>query len=519
MRFRKYLTHALPGMLSAIITFLVYIPSLANGFVNIDDWLFYENPHIVSFDLKSAFTEVVASNWHPLTVISVAIDYKFWGLNPFGYHLGNIILHSLNTFLVFILALRLAGLGRGLRYRVTASAVAALLFGLHPIHVESVSWIAERKDVLCAFFFISSLIAYTYFAAGGPRLRALKYLAALVLFVLALMSKPMAVSLPLVLIIIDFYPLDRLKSPGDIKRLLAEKIPFFLFSSLSALLTLWAQQASGAIVSTGTYPLAWRLRFSARALIFYLDKTLLPVGLSPVYPIDAGSVYFSLVAILSAAIILTITLFTALLAKKYRIFLAAWVYYIITLIPVSGIIQVGAQSAADRYMYLPSLSLLLLAGAGIGALFEKGRKFIIPASACLIIILLALSAMTIKQQAIWKNSIALWTHEIENFPFFPRAHNDRGSAYDDAGRYEEALRDYNTAIRLEPYYPEAYVNRGITYRKMKNYDQSVNNLLTAIRINPRLGVAYHHLALTLLEMGETKAAAEAESKASELGYK
>lgn len=519
MRFRKDLIYALPALLTAITSFIIYIPSLKGGFLNYDDWLYYEDPHITSFELKRAFTEVVASNWHPLTVISYAVDYKLWGLDPFGYHLENVILHSLNTFLVFMLTLRLCGLGKGLRHRVAAGVAAALLFGLHPLHVESVSWVAERKDVLCAFFFISSLIAYTYFAAGGARQRALKYIVSLGLFALALMSKPMAVSLPLVLLIMDFYPLGRLRGPGDMIKLLPEKIPFIALGSFTALLTLWAQKIGGALVPVETYSLAWRLRFSVRAIAFYLYKTALPTGLSPFYPIDVKLGSFGVEVILGAATVAAVTLFTVLMVRRCRILLASWAYFIITLIPVIGIVQVGEQAAADRYMYLPSLSLFVLAGTGFGVLLEAKKKLIIPASACVLIALAALSALTIRQQAIWRDSITLWDHEVKNFPGSPRGYNSRGSAYAEAGRLTEAMEDYNTAIRLKPDYAEAYVNRALAYRKMNEYSRAADELLAAIRINPRFAAAYYYLSRTFADLGETGLAVEAGKKASELGYR
>lgn len=509
----------LSAVLTAAVTFLVYIPSLWGGFLNFDDWLYYEDARVTAFSLTKTFTETVASNWHPLTVISYAVDYRLWGLDPFWFHLENNILHSLNTLLVFLLASRLFGAVRSPGHKVAASAFVALLFGLHPLHVESVSWIAERKDVLCGFFFISSLIAYTGFAAASPGARAFKYLASLVLFALALMSKPMAISLPVVLLIADFYPLERLKRFWDLKRVLPEKAPFFLLSIISGLLTIWAQKAGGAVAPTDVYPLAWRLWFSARAVVFYLYKTLLPTGLSPYYPIDVNNDYFGLGGLPSIAIILAVTLFTLIMAGRKRIFLAAWCYFIVTLAPVLGIVQAGGQAAADRYMYLPSLGLFLLAGAGLGAVLEAKKRLAAPALASAIIILAALSFLTVRQQAVWKDSVALWSREIENFPGFYLGYNNRGSAWAEAGRFREAIGDYSISIRLKPAYPEAYVNRGIARWRLEEFALAEEDLLAAIRLNPNLAAAYHYLALTFMSTGNAGYAAEAEKKARELGYR
>lgn len=519
MHCKKFLKWSLPAVIIVAITFLIYIPSLKGSFLNFDDWLYYENTHITAFSLTKAFNEMVASNWHPLTVISYAIDYKLWGLDPFWFHLENNILHSLNTLLVFILASMLFGAGRDSSYKMVAGAFVALLFGLHPLHVESVSWIAERKDVLCGFFFFSSLIAYILFAADSSGTRAFKYLASLVLFALALMSKPMAVSLPIVLLIADFYPLERIKRFRDLKRVLPEKIPFFLLSLCSGLLTIWAQKAGGAIAPTELFPLAWRLWFSARALVFYIYKTVLPVGLSPYYPIDVNTDYFGLGGLPSIAIILTITLFTLIMFRRKCIFIAVWSYFIVTLLPVLGIVQVGGQAAADRYMYLPSLGFFMLAGAGLMAVLEAKKKLAAPAFACVLIILATLSFLTVKQQLVWKDSVALWSREIENFPDFYLGYNNRGSAWAEAGRFREAIEDYNVSIRLKKTYPETYVNRGIAYFRLEEHALAQQDLLAAIRLNPRDGGAYHYLALTFMSTGNAEYAAEAERKAAELGYR
>lgn len=518
MRCGKFLKWFLPAVATASITFLVYIPSLKGSFLNFDDYLYYEDTHITAFSLTKAFTDAVASNWHPLTVISYAIDYKLWGLNAFWFHLENNILHSLNTLLVFILASILFNAIRGPRYKVVACAFVALLFGLHPLHVESVSWIAERKDVLCGFFFFSSLIAYIFFTAASPGKRAFKYTASLVLFALALMSKPMAVSLPIVLLIADFYPLERVKHFSGLKRLLPEKIPFFLLSLCSGLLTIWAQKAGGAVAPIELFPLTWRLWFSARAVVFYIYKTVLPVSLSPYYPISTNTDYFGLGGLPSIAIILAITLYALIMFRKKSIFIAVWSCFIVMLIPVIGIIQVGGQAAADRYTYLPSTGLFLLAGAGLMAALKVREKLIVPACACVLSISVALSILTVRQQAIWKDSIALWNREIENFPDFYKGYNNRGSAWAEAGKFREAIEDYNISIKLKQAYPEAYVNRGIAYLRLGENTLAKEDFLAAIRMNPKLGEAYHYLGQAFMSMGNAEYAATAEKKAMELGY-
>jgi hypothetical protein len=517
MRSEKYLSRSLPAVITAIVTFLAYIPSLSGSFLNYDDWLYYEDSHITAFSLTKAFTEAVAGNWHPLTVISYAIDYKLWGLDAFWFHLENNILHSLNALLVFILAVTLFGKARRNADKFFAGAFAALLFGLHPLHVESVSWIAERKDVLCGFFFLLSLIAYLSFVDAPSGKRAFKYAATLVLFALALLSKPMAVTLPVVLLITDIYPLGRIKRLSDLKTVLPDKIPFFLLSLGSGLLTIWAQATGGAVAPIELLPFTWRLWFSARAVVFYMYKTLVPAGLAPFYPMDVNNDYFGLGGSLSIVIILGVTVVTLIMLGKRNIFFAVWSYFIVTLLPVLGIIQVGGQAAADRYMYLPSLGFFLLAGAGLMAAPEVNKKF--AAFACALVILAALSLLTIKQQSVWKNSVTLWNREIERFPGFYRGYNNRGSAWAEAGKFREAIADYNAAISLKETYAEVYVNRGMAYQRLGEYALAKQDFLDAIRLNPMFAEAEHNLALTLISMGNFEEAAEAERKAKELGYK
>ncbi|MBE9531887.1 MAG: hypothetical protein IME98_03685, partial [Proteobacteria bacterium] len=274
------------AIIAAVVTFLIYLPVLDNGFVNWDDpYYVYRNPNIRSLDIIWAFTAEVSSNWHPLTLLSHSLDYALFGLNPKGHHLTNILLHSINTFLVAILFFRLTMLGlkdeksSKTLFALTASLITALFFGIHPLRVESVAWISERKDLLYALFYILSLITYITYAirvknneAGAKGF----YAAALILFALSLMSKPMALSLPIVLVIIDIFPLERTNIRelfGKKKMVLIEKIPFVLCSIFSAIVTLWAQAGSGAMSTLEGAPLASRLLISLRAYSFYIYKT------------------------------------------------------------------------------------------------------------------------------------------------------------------------------------------------------------------------------------------------------
>lgn len=507
--------------LSAAVTAAVYIPALMNGFVNWDDPDYvYANRFIRSIDfhfLRYAFVGPAVSNWHPLTVISYALDYKVWGLNPFGYHLTNVVLHALNTWLVGLLALKLFSYGKKADLLpMLAAGITALLFGLHPLHVESVAWISERKDVLCAFFYILSLLAYLRYAETEKG-ASVYYCLTLVLFGLALMSKPMAITLPFVLLILDFYPLKR---PGSVKALV-EKVPFFAMSAASGVLTLWAQARGGALANTAVYPLDERVTGAVRSVVFYIHQTLAPLDLSPYYPWYPRSGFFGAEFLVSLLAVVLITALSVMAARRNRIFLAVWLYFIVTLGPVLGLVQAGGQAAADRYMYLPSIGPFLLAGAAIAELFLKYRetshRVVIVVS--LFVIMAFLANETISQEGIWKDSATLWSSEIDNFPGRVNiAYDLRGLAYEEIGDHRRAIDDYTEAIKLRPYslYVSPYNNRGISYEAEGEYAKALRDYSTAITLNPALPEPYMNRGRLYEKFGEYRKAMADYNRAREL---
>ena len=424
----------------SLITFVVYFSSLQHEFLQWDDILHIsENPHIRSLDLafiRWAFFDFYAGNWHPLTWMSHALDYAVWGLNPLGHHLTNVILHALNTFVVVLLVVKLLEIGNtpppinapsvtppppapplkirggrgsydpigegGVIFRgsftdkgvLIAAATTGLLFGLHPLHVESVAWVSERKDLLCALFFMLSIMAYLRYATlhfpcgiitsqpsapflnptrpplnvgggeGGVISRGGKrwYLISLLFFILALLSKPMAVTLPVVLLMLDWYPLGKIQSFKTARTAIVEKFPFMALSIISSILTVLAQQAGGAIKSIEFAPISIRVLVGVKSLIIYLWKMVLPLDLSPFYPYPREASLFSIEYFLAIVLVAGITIASVVIAKRQKLWLSAWGYYVITLLPVLGIVQVGLQSMADRYTYLPSLGPFLVIG-------------------------------------------------------------------------------------------------------------------------------------------------------------
>jgi hypothetical protein len=503
----------------SLLTFLVYIKSLQNGFVNWDDDEYiYNNFHIRSFNLtflRWAFTTFYASNWHPLTWISAALDYAVWGLNPLGHHLTNNILHSVNTFIVVLLAARLLGAQQekktgsvpaaslDTRAALTAAAVTGVLFGLHPLHVESVAWVSERKDLLCALFFMLSIMMYLTYVeeeGRGPLLNpkgALsfnkRYLLTVVFFIFALMSKPMAVSLPFVLLILDWYPYGRINSVKTLRNALIEKLPFILLTICLSILTVMAQKTQGAIKSIELIPFPVRLLVAAKALLMYLLKMLAPVNLIPFYQYPRGGSLISIEYMLPIVLIIGVTIVCAGLANRYRVLPAVWCYYVVTLLPVLGIVQVGEQAMADRYTYLPSVGPFLLVGLGAAMVQTRMKSGMICrslAATIAITVVILLSYSTIRQIRVWRNSFDLWNYVIEKNPSIPVAYNNRGLIWSDNGRADEALKDFDAAIALNPSYALAHFNRALIYLGRNDKEFALLDLQMACRCGSQEGCLF-----------------------------
>ena len=487
------------ALLIAVVTFMVYLPALQNGFVNWDDDDYiYKNAFIHPLNaafFKWAFLDFYDANWHPLTWISHAIDYSLWGLNPAGHHLSSILLHVMTTGLVFLLATRLivvaakraAEGGKPFpdeRDVLTASAVAALLFGIHPLHVESAAWISERKDVLCAFFFLLSIMMHMSYRSYKTYKT---YCLTLGFFTLALLSKPMAVTLPIVLLILDWYPFESIKSFRTFRTAVVEKLPFFALSLASAVIAVLAQKSSGAIISMESTPLPVRFGVASEAVISYVGKMVFPLNLIPFYPYPKDAfptspkyLLFILLTVLVSAVCLAVV-------KKRKAWPAIWGYYIVTLLPVLGVVQVGYQAMADRYTYLPSLGPFLLAGLAVAWLRRRSSpamlRGVVAAAAALLVAVL-LSLITIRQIPLWKDSFTLWNYEIQKSPEGrPMAYFHRGNAYGDSDDYDRAVADYTTAIDLKPDYFEAFNNRATAYRKKGLLDRAIDDYSKAISLN------------------------------------
>ena len=411
------------GILPALVTFLVFLPVLKNDFVNWDDRPnILNNPHICSlnFDsLKWMLTAYYNGFWSPLTWFSYALDYKLGGLNPKIFHFHNLLLHVLNTAIVYYLSRKILNLVRGNansgqegqnQWPQTAAFITALFFGIHPIHVENVALASDRKDLLCGLFFLLSLWVYLH-GVFSNHLKTWKIPACLGLFILALTAKPMAVSLPVVLLLFDYWPLKRFAS--DLRKALLEKIPFFILAILAGWVTTVAEVREGALQTLQTLPIDLRLLNASRSVLFYLWKMAVPTDLSGFYPLMLFGEKFFTESMGSFFLILLVTAACFILRGKRPYLSASWLYYLATLAPVLGLVQVGSHAAADRYTYIPSLAPFLLLSAALAVPLHKRRMAFFLGMGALAVVL---GIMTARQIETWKDAVSLWENAAKVAP-------------------------------------------------------------------------------------------------------
>src|SRR6059036_79209 len=406
-------------VLVALVTFAAFLPALQNQFVNFDDDKnFLDNPHyrgLAWTHLRWMWT-THQGHYIPLTWMTLGLDYLLWGMNPLGYHLTNLLLHAANAAVFFFVVRRILTLAlpspseRGHALAV-AAGFAALVFAIHPLRVESVAWVTERRDVLSGLFYLSAILMYLRACERGARGRGW-YWAAVGLFAGALLSKSMVVNLPFVLLILDVYPLRRLGGfvgwwSEPARRIYVEKIPFVLLAAAASAVAVMAQLSKGAMISVAHLSALGRLAVSAYGLSFYLWKMVVPLNLSPLYmrppTVDPEAPPF----ILSYALVLAITAIVLALRRPVPGLPAAWVAYVVVLLPVLGILKSGPQIAADRYTYLAGLGGAILAGAGLLSCWRT-KRFLIPG--CAVCVVVGLGVLTWDQVQVWHDSGKLWTH-------------------------------------------------------------------------------------------------------------
>jgi tetratricopeptide (TPR) repeat protein len=474
-----------------VVTFAVFWQVNQFDFINFDDHCYVtQNSHIQSGlkadGIRWAFSTRYFGLWNPLVWLSLMADYQLFGLNAGGYHLNNLVLHILSTLLLFWLFNRMTG-------AIWKSAFVAAVFALHPLHVESVAWIAERKDVLSAFFWMLTLCLYVYYTEK-PVIK--RYLLVLFSFVCALMSKPMVVTLPLIMILLDYWPLKRFESRKTnlILWQLKEKLLFFILSVTLAIITLYTPNAADILNNQYLNPirLLSRLANAPVAFVTYLEKTFWPHDMVILYPFPEHIILWKVFgAILPIIIISAIVIVTM---KRRPYLFTGWLWFAITITPVIGIIQISLTTPyamADRYHYLPSIGIAMMMAWGIPSLIksdDKSKIIIFPAIAFIAV----MSILTWRQCGYWKNSIELWNHALQVTMNNTIAHNNRGAVYAELGQYQSAIEDYNEVIKLQPVNFQVYYNRGNMYANLNQYQRAIEDLNKAIYLKPDYADAYYN---------------------------
>ncbi len=528
-----------------------FSPIAGNEFINFDDNLYItENNYIESGlsleNIKWALTAVVVSNWHPLTLLSHMLDWSTFGNYAGGHHLVSLFLHISTVILLFLFLYKTT-------HNIWPAAFAAAFFALHPLRVESVAWASERKDVLSLFFGMASIYAYAFYAQKNKRSM---YFLCLFLFILSLMSKPMLVTLPFVLLLLDYWPLNRwqqtpntpagnsLKPAG---KLILEKIPFVLISIASSIITLWAQNKSGALVKTESIPFDARFSNAIFSYIAYLEKIFWPADLAVYYPYEMSLPFWKV--LIAGLVILFMSVAVLHYIRKIPFLFVGWFWYLGTLIPVIGLVQVGSQAMADRYTYLPSIGIGIALAWGIASLIksESIRKSVVWPTA--IAILAIWVVLTVQQCGYWKNSVMLFRHALKVTKNNDKMHhnlgthfykegkfrealdqfshaikinsnylslNSRGVIYAQAGMYQRALSDFNKSISLMPNNINGYYNRGLTYNKTGEYQLAIGDFNKVINLKNDYVDAYNNRGIIYMKSGQYQSAIEDFSKAISL---
>jgi len=482
-------------------TLIIYLKVIYFDFINFDDpsYIFINDHVLTGFqwkNIKWAFTTFYVANWHPLTWISHFIDFHFFGGHPAGHHVTNVIFHAINTLLVFHFFNKATGF-------VWRSFIIAGLFALHPIHVESVAWIAERKDVLSAFFWFLTMIFHLNYVQTK---RTRYYFLSMSTFILGLLSKPMVVTLPFALILLEIWPLDRIKFEkisetfAQLKSSLWEKIPFFIFSLVSSVITYLAQDRSGAVMNLNVLPFNIRLWNAIISYFEYIKKMFIPVDLAIQYP-HYGYNIDKILIFSSIAILLSSSVLAIRIIRSKPLFFTGWFWFLGTLIPVIGLVQVGSQSMADRYTYIPALGIFMIISFW-GTEYKKlfANVYVIASSAFLVII----SLLTWHQLDFWKNTRTLFAHSTEYTKNNCVALSLLGQALSMEGKIDEGIAQCKLSIQINPAFSEGHNSLGSLYTQKNMDDLAEYHFREAIKFKPNLWHPYSNLGQLLAKKGNFK---------------
>lgn len=486
-----------------IMTLAVYWQVGNHEFINFDDNIYVtENSRVAAGITVSniiwALTSVDVTYWIPVTLLSHMLDVHFYGMNPGGHHLTNVFIHAISTLLLFLLLFRLTN-------TVWRSFFVAAFFALHPLHVESVAWVAERKDVLSAFFWLLTIGLYCAYVAKRKKIL---YMLTLFSFLLGIMSKPMVVSLPAIMLLLDFWPLNRYRLTNrhkgldqladvlqQLKPCLIEKIPFFACSFLSTVVTIYAKYKAGAVVSFDQFPIESRIGNALLSYIKYIAKTVWPQDLAVFYPLPHS---ISLLQVLCALVVLLlVSAATIWFGRRYPYLPVGWFWYLITLLPVIGLAQAGYQALADRFTYIPHIGLFIMAAWGISDLTKRWRHregIVALVSGALI---MASAALTWQQLGHWRDNTSLYRHSLQVTAGNVLIHYNLGVALAGKWDLDAAIREFQEALRIKPNFPEAHIGMGLAFANKVDLDAAIKEYRKALRLDPNNVKAHSNLQATL----------------------
>ena len=517
----------LPAIFVAAVTVVAFLPILRNGFVEWDDYEnLISNAHYRGLgwpQLSWMFTTFHMGPYQPLSWMTYGLDYLLWGMKPAGYHLTSLLFHAANAVFFYFVCRRLlcivwANNPIHAPWQLSgAAAFAALFFSVHPLRVESVAWATERRDVVSGFFFLATI--YCYLKANSKvEARSARWLTAAVFcYVLSLLGKATAITLPVLLLILDTHPLGRLHgdprkwwATSSSRKLLQEKLPFVLPAILFAIVAFLGQQHVAAFKSLGSYGIESRIAQALFAAGFYVWKTILPLRLSPLYEIPPNFSFWDPMILAGAALAIAITITVYGLRKRWPAGLACWAYSLAMLAPVLGIVSTGPQLAADRYTYLSFLSWAVLAGAGFLFITRSANRARTVLAACLAVILIVsvFGVLTWRQTMVWWDTGTLWTHVLKLNPESSIAHYNLAKFLANTGQRDAAMAHYRDALNIRPDDAEAHNNLGLLLAIEGRTEESINEFQTAIKINPGYERAFFNLGRVYTRAGELQQAVE-----------
>jgi tetratricopeptide (TPR) repeat protein len=502
------------GLGLSLFVVFTYLPVLHNDFIFYDDPGYVtENPYVQSGltweGFKWAWRSTDGGNWNPLTWLSHMLDGQLFGLKPWGHHLTNLLLHAVNTGLVFLVLQAMTG-------AVWRSLFVAVMFGLHPVHVESVAWVSERKGVLCATFSLLSLWCYHRYARREPEPpgRAAEagsrpllppapgmtyYWLALLFFALGLMAKPMLVTMPFVLLLLDYWPLNRFRNRNDLK-LVVEKVPFLLLSIAICVITIPAQKMAGGVRTIATFPLTVRLENALVSYCRYLGKFFWPANLPFFYPHPG---HWPLAEVLAASLLLLAVFVCAwMIRRNHPYFLTGWCWYLGTLVPMIGLVQVGFQSIANRYTYVPSIGIFIALAWGACALTQRWRHQAYVLGALAAAALVICIPLTRIQIGYWKDSEILFQYASVVIKNNWVAHGRLGLVFSKQGRVDDAIREYREALRLNPDDADTHYDLANALCRKRLWDEAVSQYREDLRLNPDDAAGHNNLGVALFQKGK-----------------